>query len=161
MEDENPVQKKKRKIVINTDDRKKILQEARLHCKSTEQWSVISKLDEKKLNDFVDSSNFDSQQILFDTLFNFTQSILGSALDKIVRGDGHIYSEIMADVSLQQAIRTEASCVIQFLTNRYKILALTIIDTYNGKQKEIANRVPITPVMEEIIKENETDNKSD
>ncbi len=50
----------------------------------------------------------------------------------------------MSDITLRQSIEQEGVNFIQFLTNRYKIVALTCVDTFNGKQKEISLRPHIT-----------------
>ena len=50
----------------------------------------------------------------------------------------------MSDITLRQSIEQEGGNFIQFLTNRYKIVALTCVDTFNGKQKEILLRPQIT-----------------
>jgi len=49
----------------------------------------------------------------------------------------------MSDITLRQSVEQEGGSFIQFLTNRYKIVALTCVDTFNGKQKEISLRPQI------------------
>ena len=46
----------------------------------------------------------------------------------------------MSDITLPQSIEQEGGNFIQLVTNRYKIVALTCVDTFNGKQKEISLR---------------------
>ena len=44
----------------------------------------------------------------------------------------------MSDITLSLSIEQEGDNFIQFVTNRYKIVALTCVDTFNGKQKQIS-----------------------
>ena len=60
--------------------------------------------------------------------------------DKLTADGGHVEEQIMSDITLRQSIEQEGGSFIQFLTNRYKIVALTCVDTFNGKQKEISLR---------------------
>ena len=46
----------------------------------------------------------------------------------------------MSDITLPQSIEQEGGNLIQLVTNRYKIVALTCVDTFNGKQKQISLR---------------------
>ena len=46
----------------------------------------------------------------------------------------------MSDITLPQSIEQEGGNFIQFVTNRYMIVALTCVDTFNGKQKQISLR---------------------
>ena len=46
----------------------------------------------------------------------------------------------MSDITLRQSIQQEGGNFIQFLTNRYKIVTLTCVDTFNGEQKQISLR---------------------
>ena len=58
-------------------------------------------------------------------------------------------AEIVSDVTLRQSLEQEGSKFEQFLTNKFKIVALTSIDVFNGKQKQKLLEPPI--VEEEII----------
>ena len=46
----------------------------------------------------------------------------------------------MSDITLPQSIEQEGGNFIQFVTNRYMIVALTCVDTFNGEQKQISVR---------------------
>ena len=46
----------------------------------------------------------------------------------------------MSDITLPQSIEQEGGNFIQLVTNRYKIVALTCVDTFNGEQKQISLR---------------------
>jgi len=74
--------------------------------------------------------------------------------DKITAGGGHVEEQIMSDITLRLSIEQEGGSFIQFLTNRYKIVALTCVDTFNGKQKEISLRPQI------LIEEEKNDEHS-
>jgi hypothetical protein len=83
--------------------------------------------------------------------------MIGLGMDKACAGDGCIQTEIEGDISLRQAIEHEGSHFAQLLSNRFKIIALTLIDSYNGKMKEIKQRPP-APIIEEV--HNESDGHS-
>ena len=44
----------------------------------------------------------------------------------------------MSDITLPQSIEQEGGNFIQFVTNRYIIVALTYVDTFNGEQEQIS-----------------------
>ena len=46
----------------------------------------------------------------------------------------------MSDITLPQSIEQEGGNFIQLVTNRYKIVALKCVDTFNGEQKQISLR---------------------
>lgn len=159
-----PKKSKKRKISDETDNardnaREKLRTEAQYHCKTTDEWSKINKLSDAKIKEFIDEKNFISQQTLHNNIFGFTQQMLGTILDKICKGDNHIYNEIVNDISLRQSIQEEGSHFISYLTNRYRLLALSVIDVYHGKMKEIQSRPISNPVEPE--KENGNNNISE
>ena len=85
-----------------------------------------------------------------ESLFGFIHKVLAVVCDKITAGGGHVEEQIMSDITLRLSIEQEGGSFIQFLTNRYKIVALTCVDTFNGKQKEISLRPQI--LIEEEVK---------
>ena len=100
------------------------------------------------MEEFCNEAEFASQQQLYDSIFGFCHKLLGLVMDTVTNAGGHVQSEIEGDVSLRQAIEQEGSVFVQYLTRRYQIVALTCIDTYNGKRREIANRPHIEPIDE-------------
>ena len=142
---------KKRKIQEEKkDDHIELKQKARLYCKCSEQWKIISKYSPDKLKVWVDEKEFDQTKALHDTVFNFTQRIIGFALDSLSMGDDYVNTEIQNDISLRQAIEIEAGNWVAFLSNRFKIIALLSVDVANGKLKQREeNKSTVTIVEQE------------
>ena len=151
-----PVAGRKRKAAIK-EDQTDLKKRARLYCKCPEQWRAVSRYNPKRLEEFCMEQEFLNQKELYDSIFGFVHSMIGSAMDAVSGADGCVKHEIENDVSLRQAIEHEGSHFAQLLSNRFKIIALTLIDTYNGKQKEIKQRPP-APVIEEV--KDESDERS-
>ena len=131
----------------NTDELKK---RARLFCKCPEQWRSVSKYNPKRLEEFVNEQTFSQDQVLYDGVFDFAHSMYALLLDKLSGGEGYVEQELKADVSLRQCIEVEMANVCQYLTNRYKLAALSTIDVTNAKRRQYLEAPPPDPVVEEI-----------
>ena len=59
----------------------------------------------------------------------------------------------MSDITLPQSIEQEGGNFIQFVTNRYMIVALTCVDTFNGEQKQISLRPQMKKKMTNIVRQ--------
>jgi hypothetical protein len=140
-----------KKIDTDTDDLKN---RARFYCKNPDQWLIVKKYGKDRLEQFVSEHDFNALRDLHESLFGFIHKVLAVVCDKITAGGGHVQEQILSDITLRQSIELEGSNFIQYMTNRYKILALTCIDTFNGKQKEISLRPQI------LIKEEKNDEHS-
>jgi hypothetical protein len=128
--------KRKSSFTPETDTRQK----ARSLCKSADQWKIVSKYSEQRLYEFISEKQFDAEHGLHDTVFNFAHRLWALSVDKIAGGHGHIQNELINDLSLREAIQAEGIHFVQYLTNRWKIAALTSVDLFNGKQKYLASR---------------------
>ena len=128
----------KRKVEKEVVD-ESLKQKARLYSKCPEQWKIVSKYNSQRLKEFVDEREFQQQSELHNTVFNFAQRILGLTLDLCANGKGYIQTEIENDMSLRSAIEVEAANWVAFLSNRWKILALTSVDISNGKINQRKN----------------------
>ena len=147
---------KKRKIQEEKkDDHIELKQKARLYCKCSEQWKIISEYNPDKLKTWVDEKEFDQTKALHDTVFNFTQRIIGFALDSLSMGDDYVNKEIQNDISLRQAIENEAGNWVAFLSNRFKIIALLSVDVANGKLRQREENKSTVTIIEQ--KENGSD----
>ena len=138
---------KKRKKPTN-DENHTLKKRARFFCKCPEQWRSVSRYSQQRMEQFVQEQEFMNDQAMYDSIFGFAHRVIALAMDTISRGDGYVRDEIEADVSLRQAIESEGSAFVQFLSNRFKIVALTTVDVFNGKRKEIENRPTATLVEE-------------
>ena len=148
-----PVNKKRKRSTTKTDsENNELRSKARFYCNCPEQWRSVSKYSEKRMIDFVHEREFNDEQNLHDNIFNFAVSILGTSLDIILKGNSHIKNEIESDESLKQAIRQEGCRFVSFLNNRFKIISLTAIDIFNGKQKQrLLDPPPPETIIEEVI----------
>ena len=147
-----PVNKKRKRSTTKTDsENNELRSKARFYCNCPEQWRSVSKYSEKRMIDFVHEREFNDEQNLHDNIFNFAVSILGTSLDIILKGNSHIKNEIESDESLKQAIRQEGCRFVSFLNNRFKIISLTAIDVFNGKQKQKLLDPPPETIEEIII----------
>ena len=129
---------KKRKVEKEAVD-ESLKQKARLYCKCPEQWKIVSRYNAQRLKEFVDEREFQQQSELHNTVFNFAQRVLGLTLDLCMNGKGYIQTEIENDISLRAAIEIEAANWVAYLSNRWKILALTGVDITNGKMNQRKN----------------------
>ena len=129
-------QKKKRKVEDKKEDNDEIKQKARLYCKCTEQWKIISKYNPEKLRTWVDEKEFDQIKALHETIFSFATRVIGFGLDKLCLADDYVNKEIQNDISLRESIEIECANWVSFLSNRFKIVALLGVDIANGKLKQ-------------------------
>lgn len=140
--------KKKRKIEDKKDDTDELKQTAKLYCKCSEQWKIISKYNTDKLKAWIDEKEFDQTKQLHDTVFSFLQKAIGFGLDTMTRGEDYVNKEILDDVSLRQAIEIEAANWVSYLSNRFRILALIGIDVSNGKLKQNQENKSMVTIIE-------------
>jgi hypothetical protein len=140
-----PVKKnKKRKRPQEKDEKADNLDaKARFYCRSPDQWLIVKKYSKDRMECFVQEQEYTQQKQLYDTVFGFAHKCLAISMDVCTKGRDCVYQEIMADVTLRQSIEIEGVRFLQYLTNEYKILALCMIDSFNGKLKEIQTRPAI------------------
>lgn len=149
---------KKRKTTQSTEKEAtdELRKRARLHCKCPEQWKIISRYNQKRLEEFICESDYASQALLFNSLFGFTHKVIALILDVSSAGDGFVREQVEADVTLRACIEQEASCIVQYLTNRWKMLALCIVDIGNGKQNQWKEAPPKQEECQIVEEENAT-----
>ena len=144
------IKTKKRKLSAPDDE---LRQKARLICKCPQQWKSVSKYNPARMREFIDEHEFDKQQSLHESVFGFVHDIWALCIDKMTRGDGFVQTELKNDLSLRAAFEIEGQKFVQFMTNRYKIIALTAIDGFNGKKQQVLSQ----PVVVEINDHRSTD----
>ena len=110
---------------------------------------MVSRYNPKRFGEFVEEQEFLKNRQLYDSIFGFAHRLIGLTMDTISAGDGHVQNEIESDISLRQALEFEGSQFVQYLSNKLKIFALISVDTFNGKQKEIALRPEVVEINEE------------
>ena len=139
--------KSKKRKSDNKAELDSLKKKARLYSKP-EQWRSVSKYNEKRLSEFCEEHEWREQQHLYDTIFKFAHSMLGTFLDKMSGGNGFVREEIENDISLLHAIESEGATFVALLNNKVKLLALAAVDTVNGKRNQIAAE-PVESVIEE------------
>ena len=140
---------KKRKIEDKKEDNEEMKQKAKLYCKCTEQWKIISKYNPDKLKTWVEEKEFDQIKALHETIFSFATRVIGFGLDKVCRGDDYVNKEIQNDISLMESIEIECADWVQFLSNRFKIVAVLGVDIANGKIKQVKENISTIVIQEE------------
>ena len=144
--------KRKRDTETKTHDTDELRQKARLYCSCAQQWKSVSRYSNQRLGEFVEEREFDQQKELYTSVFGFVHQLWALTMDKLAMGNGHVANEIENDVSLRQAIEVEGAKYIQFLTHKWKLLALTSVDVFNGKKQQLLAEPPIAKVsIEEEI----------
>ena len=141
--------KKKRKRDVVGDDVTTLKQKARLYCTCPQQWKSVSRYSQKRMEEFVNEKEFSRQQEIYTSVFGFAHQLWALAADTIARGNGHVQRELESDMSLRQSIEAEGTQFVQFLSNRWRMLALTGVDIFNGKK----NQRLVEPVQEVHIEE--------
>ena len=146
-----PKAKRKRDTETKTHDLDELRKKARLYCTCAQQWRSVSRYSSQRLTEFVEEREFDNQRELYTSIFGFVHQLWALTMDTISCGDGHVKSEIEADLSLRQAIEVEGAAYIQFLTQKWKLLALTSVDVFNGKKQQLLIEPPTAEVVIEEI----------
>lgn len=129
--------KRKRDTESKTHDTDELRKKARLYCSCAQQWRSVSRYSSQRMTEFVEEREFDQQKELYTSVFGFLHQLWALTMDKIAMGNGHVATEIENDVSLRQAIEVEGAKYIQFLTHRWRLVALTSVDIFNGKKHQL------------------------
>ena len=139
--------KRKRDTETKTHDTDELRQKARLYCSCAQQWKSVSRYSNQRLGEFVEEREFDQQKELYTSVFGFVHQLWALTMDKLAMGNGHVATEIENDVSLRQAIEVEGAKYIQYLSHRWKLLALTSVDVFNGKRLQLLHGPPSAEVV--------------
>lgn len=154
-----PLRRRKRKR-DDGPEKNDLRQRARLFCKSPEQWRTVSRYSPKRLDEFIKEKQFDQQQVLYDTVFGFIHHVWSFGIDKISGGNGFVQEQLECDISLRQSIEEEGQHFVSLLTNKYKILALTCVDTFNGKKTQRASDPEIIQIKDgNSVREDNRENR--
>ena len=153
-----PEKKTKKRKIEETDTTYK--DKARLICKCPEQWKIVSRYSAEKLKAWVQEKEFEETKLLHETIFSFVQKAIAFGLDKLSGGDSYVRDEINADLSLRNAIETEAGNFVDFLSNRVKIIALLATDTCQGKLKQRQN-TPVNIIEIQEVKDGHNSQESE
>ena len=146
--------KKRKKIENKDEERNDLRKKARFFCQSPEQWRSVSKYNIVRLKDFIESKEYDQNNKMTTSVFDFIHSTLGIMLDKISQGDGFVEDKIRNDMLLRESIEFEGAEFVRYMNSKMRVIALSLIDTYNGKRQQQKEK----PVV--ILEINEGDDNS-
>jgi hypothetical protein len=125
--------KKKRKTPYDDDEMSDLRKKAESLCKCWEQARLVRKYKKERLKDFIQQHEFDSDNELRETVFSFIHKGYSTALDFLVKGDGHVGRRLSDDNALRSSIETEGRDFVKYLSNKMKILMLSTAGVYDGK----------------------------
>jgi hypothetical protein len=125
-------------------------QKARMLCGSPEQWRSVSRYPTSKLTEWVESKEFDRTSAFQESVFGFVHKTFALILDTVARGDGYVEEELLADQTLKSALIEEMYGLVGFLTNKYRIIALTTADCTHAKRRQWKEAPPPPVIIEEI-----------
>ena len=111
-------------------------QKAKFHCKNVTEWRVVSKYSKTKLEEYLNDVTFLESAQLIQTAGDIGVQIYGLILDKFLKGDGFIQTEITNDVTLKQAMQRELVQYVKLITNRLQILIFSGVNVLNGKKRQ-------------------------
>jgi len=159
--------RKREEIKIQDEKDQKILkQKAKKYCEGPKEWKDVAKYSKQRLQDFVQTKEFEREKRLYSTVDVFIQDTIGLVADKIGSGSGCIQDQIKNDITLHDAISEETSNVIGYINNKAKIALCIIKDVVEGKKiqdiqkpKLILNNIKLNSNGGEKNKKNE-DNKT-
>jgi hypothetical protein len=106
---------------------------AKSFCSCPEQWKSVSRYKKERLQEFVDSKNFERDQAMRETVFSSLHKLYAFGLDLVSRGEGHVQTAIENDLSLRDALEQECGSLLKYLTNKSKIAFLTTTNVVQGK----------------------------
>ena len=143
---------KKRKLdeSVNQDS----LKLAQSFCETPQEWSDVQKMNNRKLDAFINDKKFQSNLNLRQTFVDGLHKLYSIIFDKLTRGDNHVAEQLMQDISLKKSIESEVIPFIGMLDNKLKLAMLTATGVVAGKMKQ---RIVDHTSNISIIKENERD----
>jgi hypothetical protein len=153
---QQPKNNRKKRKLTGAPENGEMKQKARMLCGSVEQWRIVSRYPPAKMLEWIETREFDRDTAFRDSAFSFVHRSIALLLDTIGAGEGYIETEILADESLRCSLSEELYRYVGLLTNKYKILALSVADVTHGKRQQWKENPPLSePVIEEIPTINE------
>jgi uncharacterized Fe-S cluster-containing protein len=140
-------QTKRKRHDDDGEDVSEMKKKAKFLCKCPEQWTSVNRMSKQRLKEWLSEQDYVTQTQLYGTVADFVHDIYAMMCDKLSRGDGYVESEIKGDLSLKDCIRHELGTIVSYLTNRWKLIALSTIDISNAKRRQLLDN-PM-PIIEE------------
>ena len=124
---------KKRKFEESNQESLKLAQS---YCETPQEWADVQKMYNKKLECFINDKKFQSNLNLRQTFVDGLHKFYSIVFDKITRGDNHVASQLMSDISLKKSIESEVIPFLGMLDNKLKLGMLTASGVVAGKMKQ-------------------------
>jgi hypothetical protein len=105
-------------------------------CGSYEQFKIVKRYKKERLQDWVNQHEFDRDSQLRANVFDFFHAGYARALDFVTQGNGHVEQCIKNDLSLRTAIEDEGRDFVKYLSNKAKLLMLSVSDVASGKMEQ-------------------------
>jgi hypothetical protein len=146
--------KKKRKTPYDDDEMSDLRKKAESLCKCWEQARLVRKYKKERLKDFIQQHEFDSDNELRETVFSFIHKGYSTALDLLLKGNGHVGRRLSDDNALRSAIEQEGRDFVKYLSNKMKILMLSTGGIYDGKMIQMEaekNKATVVEIDDEPL----------
>ena len=124
---------------------------AKSFCSCPEQWKSVSRYKKERLQEFVDSKNFEKDQAMRQTVFSSLHKLYAFGLDFLTRGGGHVREQVENDLSLRDSLEQECGSLLQYLNNKAKIAFLSSTNIIQGKVVQKQSE----PVIQHVDEDNE------
>jgi hypothetical protein len=136
---------------VETENKAELLNEAKSYCKTSQEFSSLSKMTPKALRVFIDQKSFEKTANLRNSVVEGIHSAYAFLIDKLSKGDGYISDRILQDDNLKDSIQDEIIPIFSYINNKLKIGILSGTHIYNGKMEQRKHQ----PMIEEIHEENQ------
>ena len=146
---------KKRKLDDSVNQES--LKLAQSFCETAQEWSDVQKMNNRKLDAFINDKKFQSNLNLRQTFVDGLHKLYSMICDKLTRGYSHVAEQLMQDISLKKSIESEVIPFIGMLDNKLKLGMLTATGVVAGKMKQ---RIVEHTSNISIMKENERDEET-
>jgi hypothetical protein len=151
--------KRSEKVEDDAEELVELKKKAKFFCRCPEQWTTVNKMSKPRMKDWVAEKEYEKQAELYSTVTDFAHEMFAMVFDKLSRGDGYVESELKADQSLKECLRNELGSIVSYLTNRWRLGALTMIDVTNAKRRQLIENPPLEPEIIEEINGNDIENQ--
>ena len=95
----------KRKKPDDLEELRELTQRAKYHCKDIKEWRVVSKYNAAKLKTYLNDQEFLEGSQIAQSFGSFSTDVFGFVLDKLLKGEGFIETEIKNDITLKNTIQ--------------------------------------------------------
>ena len=117
-------------------------------CGSYEQFKIVKRYKKERLQDWVDEHEFDRDSAMRTTVFDFVHQGYTRALDFLTMGNGFVEERIKNDVALRTAIEDEGRDFVKYLSNKAKLIMLSVSDVSSAKLEQGLLRTKVPDIQE-------------